>query len=319
MDISVIITAYNKGIYIRQCLEGVLNQDFHGDFEIILADDCSTDNTYEVVHLLTEHPNFRKVKYTKHSRNKGLMGNFIWALNQAVGEYVCFCDGDDVWISNQKISNQISFLRSNPEYGGCGMLMDIVDTRNEYSRIQYSDLHFPYNKNTIVRDDEVLDFKRFPFGTSTFMFKRRLLALSDIGKFNFVKVSNDYVLFVLIHQKSKLFYLNELSVRRNHNDGGVTAQDQNIQLFLMINNFLMFKRLRQMLEIIQPCESSVILNNRIEHLRGLIIRKYVNRSLGEFFKNFSYYLQFKNSSRLFVYLLAFLPDVLIRKFKLKLY
>jgi glycosyltransferase involved in cell wall biosynthesis len=318
MDISVIITAYNKGPYINECLLGVLNQDFQGEFEIIVADDCSTDNTKQLIERLSSHPNFNKVKYTRHDCNKGLMGNFIWALTQAKGEYVCFCDGDDIWISNQKISNQISFLRNHIEYSGCGMLMDIVDTRNEIVKLKYSDLHFPYDENIDVQDHEVLDFIRFPFGTSTFMFRRSLLVLTEICKFNFVKVSNDYVLFVLLNQRGKLFYLNQLSVRRNHNATGVTSEDQKIQLFLLINKFLMFKRLRQMLKRIEPSESNDILKIKIIHLKGLIKRKYANRNLGEFFKNFRYYLNFKNSGILSIYLLTLLPGLLIRKIKLKL-
>ena len=85
MELSVIITSFNKGSYIRECLLGVLNQDFQGEIEVILADDCSTDSTQEEVQMLIEHPNFATVKYTRHSRNKGLMENFIWALNQASG------------------------------------------------------------------------------------------------------------------------------------------------------------------------------------------------------------------------------------------
>jgi glycosyltransferase involved in cell wall biosynthesis len=318
MKVSAVITAYNKGPYIRECLLGVLNQDFDGDMEIIVVDDCSTDDTREVIESLSAHPNFNKVKYTRHDFNKGLMGNFIWALTQAKGEYVCFCDGDDFWISNQKISNQISFLRNHIKYSGCGMLMDIVDSRNEIDKLKYSDLHFTYDKNTDIQDHEILDFIRFPFGTSTFMFRRSFLELSEISKFNFVKVSNDYVLFVLLNQRGKLFYLNQLSVKRNHNDNGVTSEDHKIQIFLLINNFLMFKRLRQMLERIEPSESNVILKSKIVHLKDLIIRKYGNRDLGEFFKNFRYYRNFKNSSILLIYLLTLLPSLLIRKIKLKL-
>ena len=318
MDISVIITAYNKGPYIKDCLLGVLNQDYRGDFEVILADDCSTDNTKEIIESLCGHDNYNKVKYTRHDVNKGLMGNFTWALTQAKGEYICFCDGDDFWISNQKLSNQVSFLRKHVEYSGCGMLMDIVDTRNDIVKLKYSDLHFPYDKNTDVQVHEVLDFRRFPFGTSTFMCRRSLLDLSEIHKFNFVKVSNDYVLFVLMNQRGKLFYLNQLTVRRNHNEGGVTIEDEKIQLFLLINKFLMFSHLRQILKRSEPSESNDILKSKIIHLAGLIKRKYANRSLGEFILNFKYYLKFKNSCILFIYLLTLLPGLIIKKIKLKL-
>lgn len=318
MDISIIITAFNKGPYIRECLLGVLEQDFQGDFEVILADDCSTDNTYEEINSLREHPNFAKIRYTRHPENKGLMSNFIWALNQARGEYVSFCDGDDVWISNQKISNQILFLRNHSEYGGCGMLMDIVDTRNEFSKVEYSDLHFPYKKDTVIRDAEVLDFIRFPFGTSTFMFRKSLLSLSVLSKFEFVKVSNDYVLFVLLHQKSKLYFLNQLSVRRNHNESGITSNDNEIHLFLIVNNYLIFKRLRKIVEISESTAPSLILNKKIVEHKELIIKKYSNRNLQEFFKTLSYYKSFKNNIVLFYYLLTLLPYLLFSKFKLKL-
>lgn len=96
MLVSIIIPIYNVASYIEKCLLSVLNQTYQ-DIEIILVDDCTQDNSMEIVGdvLLNTNP---KPKIIRHEVNRGLAVSRNSGLQVAMGEYVYFLDSDD-WIS----------------------------------------------------------------------------------------------------------------------------------------------------------------------------------------------------------------------------
>ncbi|MDQ0591901.1 glycosyltransferase involved in cell wall biosynthesis [Chryseobacterium ginsenosidimutans] len=117
--LSVVMITYNHEDYIEEAINGVLLQDYDGKIELILANDNSPDNTDVIIQkVLQNHTGSQniEIKYTKHQQNKGMMPNFLWALQQAQGDYIALCDGDDYWTDPLKIQKQVDFLEKNPEY-----------------------------------------------------------------------------------------------------------------------------------------------------------------------------------------------------------
>jgi len=117
--VSVITITYGHEKYIRETLDGVLMQQYDGPVEFIIANDNSPDATDEVVKkyfLENPAPSNFEIKYTKHETNKGMMPNFVWALEQATGKYIALCEGDDYWTDPLKLQKQVDFLEANPEY-----------------------------------------------------------------------------------------------------------------------------------------------------------------------------------------------------------
>ena len=120
MKISVIITAFNLEQYIKEAIQSVLNQKFDlSHVEIIVVDDCSTDNTPAIIKSFGN-----SLKYIRLSANKGVLLATIEGINASTGDILCFLDGDDVWKENklalvtayfEKINN-LSFLSHNYEY-----------------------------------------------------------------------------------------------------------------------------------------------------------------------------------------------------------
>ena len=88
--VSIIITTFNYGRYLKECIDSALNQTYD-NIEIIIVDDCSTDNTQEI---LKEYQN--NIKIITHSENKGLSAARNTGINNMNGEYVKFSDADDV-------------------------------------------------------------------------------------------------------------------------------------------------------------------------------------------------------------------------------
>lgn len=116
--VSVVVITYKHESYIKQTLESILAQEVDFDIEIIIADDNSPDDTEKIaLDIRDTHKNGHWIKYTKHNVNKGMMSNFIWALQQCKGKYVALCEGDDYWIDSLKLKKQVHFLQNNEEFG----------------------------------------------------------------------------------------------------------------------------------------------------------------------------------------------------------
>lgn len=117
--VSVVTITYGHENYITQTLDGVLMQDYPGEIEFIIANDNSPDQTDIVIKNYLSSakiPENYEIKYTKHDANKGMMPNFIWALEHATGKYIALCEGDDYWTDPRKLQKQVEFLEANEEY-----------------------------------------------------------------------------------------------------------------------------------------------------------------------------------------------------------
>lgn len=93
MNISVILPAYNAADYIHQAIDSILRQQFKGSFELIIVNDCSTDNTPEI---LETYRTDERVRIFRTERNMGYPGAMNLGLKQARGKYIARMDADDV-------------------------------------------------------------------------------------------------------------------------------------------------------------------------------------------------------------------------------
>jgi len=116
--VSVVIPSYNRADTVSQTIESILNQQCNFDFELIIGDDCSTDNAREVLMAYqTKYP--EKIKLLFYDENIGLGANWATCIKHCRGEYIANCDNDDYWHNLQKLQLQVDFLRQNPQYGVC--------------------------------------------------------------------------------------------------------------------------------------------------------------------------------------------------------
>ena len=111
--VSVNITTYNRAHLLPRCLDSVLRQSYE-NMEIVIVDDCSGDNTTEVVDEYRQKDS--RVKYIRHETNKRNAHARNTALDNCTGHYVAFMDDDDEWIDKDKIKKQVEiFENSNDE------------------------------------------------------------------------------------------------------------------------------------------------------------------------------------------------------------
>lgn len=115
VKVSVCITAYNLGLYIRQALDSVLSQETSFDYEVIIGDDFSTDNTRDILlQYKAQYPD--KIVLHFQEKNVGVNRNDYDLIHLTKGEYIAWCDGDDYWLTNDKLQKQVDILDANPEF-----------------------------------------------------------------------------------------------------------------------------------------------------------------------------------------------------------
>lgn len=117
--VSVCTLTYNQQEFIQQTVESLLMQKTDFDFEIVISDDGSTDETVAIIKdIIRTHPKGHLIKLLEHE-NKGVLPNYIYTFKHCLGKYIAFCEGDDYWTNNEKLQIQTTFLEKNPDYVIC--------------------------------------------------------------------------------------------------------------------------------------------------------------------------------------------------------
>lgn len=130
--VSVAMLAYNHEKYIKQALDSVLMQNVNFIYEIVVGEDCSTDNTRVI--LLEYKKRFPdKINLILHEKNVGMHNNSVIVRRACRGKYRANCEGDDYWTDPYKLQKQVDFLESHPEYIGTAHKVQIVD---EHGRLK---------------------------------------------------------------------------------------------------------------------------------------------------------------------------------------
>ncbi|OFK24124.1 glycosyltransferase family A protein [Olsenella sp. HMSC062G07] len=115
--ISVIVTVYNHGPYVERCLRGILMQRCDHPFEVWVGEDCSPDDSREVMRRIEpEFPDNFHFLYREHNLGDA---NNTDLIARCRGRYLAICEGDDFWTYEGKLQEQVDFLEAHPEYVAC--------------------------------------------------------------------------------------------------------------------------------------------------------------------------------------------------------
>jgi len=221
MMISVCVITYNHEQYIHQTIEGILGQKCKYDLEIVIGEDCSTDNTYKICkRYQNQYPGI--IRIIKRDRNSGMSANFLKTLRACSGKYIAICEGDDYWIHPNKLEIQIDYLEKNLPAGGCFHDVKNVDENGIVIKDNYfSPTKYVYNQF------DCLTILRSSYSTCSLVFRKKVIGenLPDW----FIKRSCDEFLDLLITQNGKeLHYIpKNMAVYRIHN-GGIWQGQSNI-------------------------------------------------------------------------------------------
>lgn len=184
--ISIITPNYNCSRFITETIESVLAQTYT-NWEMIIVDDCSTDDSYQIA--LNYAAKDLRIKVLQNEQNSGAAFSRNSALDIAQGEYIAFLDSDDLW-ENNKLEKQIAFMQEN----NCDFSYTIYDLFDENSE----------SLNKRVRIPNELSYFKYLHhcytGCLTVMYKKEIA--ENIRSF-LIKNNNDYGLFLQVIKKSK--------------------------------------------------------------------------------------------------------------------
>lgn len=116
--VSVCMTTYNHEPYLAQAIEGVLAQQTSFEVELVLGEDCSTDQTAAICRdYVARYPD--RIRLVTSECNVGWRANYRRTIAACRGRYVAICDGDDWWCDRHKLQLQVDLLESDPDCGMC--------------------------------------------------------------------------------------------------------------------------------------------------------------------------------------------------------
>lgn len=125
--VSATLITYNQEKYVAQAIESMVKQETNFKFEILVGDDCSTDNTPKILkEYRDKHPD--KIKLFLREKNVGATKNGYLLRKEAKGKYLTSLEGDDYWLNNNRLQYLVDFLQDNPEYVGVSHRRERRDT-----------------------------------------------------------------------------------------------------------------------------------------------------------------------------------------------
>lgn len=217
--ISICMITYGHEKYIREAIESILMQKTNFTIELVLANDCSPDNTDQIVKdILTNHPNSGVIKYIKQPKNIGMMPNFIDAIKNCNGEYFAFCEGDDYWTDPYKLQKQVDFLEANKEVSLSGHNSNIL--RKDNSTVLFNKL----NTTKYYTIEDVI-LKQWFIPTCSIVLRKN--AVFPLPTWLAQVKHGDLSILLLAASKGKIYYdPTPMAVYRKH-DGGVSNNVNN--------------------------------------------------------------------------------------------
>lgn len=247
--VSILTVTYNHSKYIGNAIDSFLMQKTDFDIEIIIADDCSTDNNQEIIReYYKKHP--KLLNPILRNVNLGPRQNFIDAFSKCTGKYIALCEGDDYWTDPEKLKKQVDFLEANEEYGICfhrvkifleneKKLVDDFITREVQSTSDINELvrdNFIHTPSVVLRNNfDLPDWhSKSPLGDWALYIiaikESKIMKLDSVmavyrvsekgiwsGLSKIQKMENTYKSFKLVHENIKLNYSERIILEKKIN------------------------------------------------------------------------------------------------------
>lgn len=212
--VSIIIPTYNRGNIIRDSIESVLNQTY-GNIEIIVVDDCGTDNTKEVVESINDG----RIKYIRLEKNKGAGGARNEGVKFAEGQLIAFHDSDDICMED-RIERQMEYLSEHPEF-------DLV--YSSYIKVQDNiEYVIPVNCDKVELEGDIYRklLVRNTVGCPTILLKKD--GFNDIGGFDETySCLEDWDFIIRYSKKHLIGFIDTPLILSKYSQDGLSADSIN--------------------------------------------------------------------------------------------
>lgn len=224
IKVSVYCFAYNHEKYIRDALEGFVNQKTNFPFEVIVHDDASTDKTVSIIkEYELKYPDIIKPIYQKENQHsKGVNKLYSFMLPVTHGKYIALCEGDDYWTDSSKLQRQYDYMEDYPR---CSLVAHRAQTLNMYNGefCDYTTYQFQDNKLTAT---QIIENQGY-FPTASMFFRKEFY---EKNREFLLSIENfDYAIKILLATEGEVYVLPEImSVYRKGTEGSWTERIHNI-------------------------------------------------------------------------------------------
>jgi glycosyltransferase involved in cell wall biosynthesis len=220
--VSVFVLTHDHVDWIGAALDSALDQEAPFAYEILVADDFSTDGTRELVReYAARHPQL--IRAFLPDRNLGVAGIWLAAARQCRGEYVALLDGDDYWTGGGKLARQAALLDARPEWVSCFHRATLFDDDGAFPSRQVT----PDFDQDVFGLDDLLRANFIPY--LTVMFRRRVL--DAIPEWGFSYLWYDWLFHIACAHQGEIGFLDaDLAAYRVHSGGNWSARDRSFQL-----------------------------------------------------------------------------------------
>ncbi len=202
--VSIIMPSYNTAKFISETIESVSAQTYP-NWELIIVDDCSTDDTDAVVrpYLVDD-----RIRYIKNEKNSGAAVSRNRALREAKGKWVAFLDSDDLWFP-EKLEKQISFMKKNDYHFSYTNYIEIDENANP-------------NGRSVTGPKKVTRHGMYNYcwmGCLTVMYDVETVGVIQIAD---IKKNNDYAMWLKACKKADCYLLDEVLAKYRKRSGSIS-------------------------------------------------------------------------------------------------
>lgn len=238
--VSIVLLVYNHEKYLEQAINSIINQKVNFEYELIIIDDFSTDQSRKIILSYKEkHPKLIRLFF--HKKNYGAIISSRERFSIARGEYICLLEGDDFWCDENKLQKQVLTLSEDESLIGCSHNTRLLKDDNiEPEFVCPTDI-----SDTVVNLEDLLNGK-FYFHTSSYLWRNIFKPYSPWPHYN--SLSGDWILSMLYTSHGNIAYIdNVMSVYRIHSEGSwskLSTQNQllkNIEQLAFINLAFKFR------------------------------------------------------------------------------
>lgn len=188
--VSIIMPSYNTAKFIGESIASIRHQTYR-NWELIIVDDCSIDNTDEVVCSFND----KRIKYLKNKKNSGAAVSRNYAMREAKGAWIAFLDSDDLWLPN-KLEKQLNFMNENGYKFSCSYCSYIDENSNDIGILDTCPKHVTLFKNSLYNW----------IASQTVIYHVPTIGLIQIAD---LKKRNDYAIWQKVLKKTDCYCLPE--------------------------------------------------------------------------------------------------------------
>jgi len=212
--VSIIMLTYNRAEYIALAIDSALVQTYQ-NWELIIIDDGSTDNTEEIVAPYLGDARFR---YIKDSTNKGLYARRHESLSYPTGTYIAILDSDDIWSDSHKLEKQVAFMEQHPNCAVVGTFITLIDNAGkEFGRTTYHTTDTDIRRSILTRNQ---------FANSSVLM--RASAVTKTAGYRDFAPCEDLELFLQLGQCGTFANLPEYMLAYRVHPGGESSRKVNV-------------------------------------------------------------------------------------------